>query len=165
MSITQKHIYKLLLDVIKFEVEKKQSTRKREEDKSRNEIQRLENILEKLMSFEFLHYDKLFEIFPDYNYISMGYLSLAYNDIYTRIELYKDPERCTGKYRNQIEQGEDKYFYGPPDTALITYNDFYIATNLNIDSIKKYIQEMVDIGFIQKIKVIGGFEYRILGGI
>jgi hypothetical protein len=164
MTLSTKDLHALLLNVIKSEIEKKQAIRAREEEKSRKEIDRLNEILDKLKDFEERHAEELDSIFPDFAHHDYGFLSIATNEIYTRIDFYKDPERCMGQYRNQIEDEEQKYFYGPPDTALLTYQDFHIDTNLNIESIKKYLSEMIQMGLIQKIRVIGGYEYKILGG-
>jgi hypothetical protein len=169
MELTSKDIHNILLNVIKKEIEKKQSIRKREEDKSKAEIERIESIYKKLLEFEKKNLQELISIYPDYiwdNYSPTShYLYQPLNALSIEYNLYSDPERCLGHYKNQVERNETKYFYGSSDTALLSYNDFHLVTNINIQSIKKYLKEMIDLNLIEQIHVIGGYEYRILGGI
>lgn len=169
MTLSTNDIHAILVEVIRKEIQKKQSILQREEEKNKRELDRLEGIYLKILAFEEKHLKELTEIYPtylrDHKYSPFShFLSLPLNKLRQEVELYEDPERCTGQYRNQIDPEEERYFYGTRDSVLISYADFHRATNLNVNSVKKYLREMILIGLIQQIRVIGGYEYKILGG-
>ncbi len=146
--LIQETIEEMILDVIHAKAMETERLKEEAVNKVRQEILALDVKIEALLKFDREHREELNKIHP----FNRCFLEGPINDLANHQHWLRDLYLEQDLKELQPIEGYD----------LITYEDFSKATGLSNDSVKKYIEILINKIKITRKRSMGGFCYKIL---